>query len=166
SGTIQRLAMSLMLYTGQRRSDVVRMGPGDVQNGMIYVRQEKTDACLWIPLHSELQDELRLWEGGSQTYLSRSRDGSPYTVNGFYNVFKDWCASAELPVQCSPHGLRKAAGRRLAEAGCTPHQIAAILGHKTLAEVMRYTRSAEQKKMAQEAMDKFEKVSNTKTGSV
>ncbi|WP_143296016.1 tyrosine-type recombinase/integrase, partial [Acetobacter sp. DsW_059] len=69
---------------------------------------------------------------------------------------KDWCASAELPVQCSPHGLRKAAGRRLAEAGCTPHQIAAILGHKTLAEVMRYTRSAEQKKMAQEAMDKFE----------
>ncbi|WP_086555496.1 hypothetical protein [Acetobacter sp. DmW_043] len=38
SGTIQRLAMSLMLYTGQRRSDVVRMGPGDVQNGMIYVR--------------------------------------------------------------------------------------------------------------------------------
>ncbi|WP_244980659.1 tyrosine-type recombinase/integrase [Acetobacter thailandicus] len=81
-------------------------------------------------------------------------------MNGFYNVFKDWCASAELPVQCSPHGLRKAAGRRLAEAGCTPHQIAAILGHKTLAEVMRYTRSAEQKKMAQEAMDKFEKVSN------
>ena len=33
-------------------------------------------------------------------------------------------------------------------------------------QAMRYTRSAEQKKMAQEAMDKFEKVSNTKTGSV
>ncbi|WP_249204563.1 tyrosine-type recombinase/integrase [Acetobacter thailandicus] len=67
-------------------------------------------------------------------------------MNGFYNVFKDWCASAELPVQCSPHGLRKTAGRRLAEAGCTPHQIAAILGHKTLAEVMRYTRSLNRKK--------------------
>ncbi|MFT9019307.1 tyrosine-type recombinase/integrase [Acetobacter malorum] len=161
-GTPQRLALSLMLYTGQRRSDVVRMGPFDVHEGMIYVRQEKTNECLWIPIHTELHKELKLWHGKGQTYLSRTSDGKPYTANGFYNVFKDWCALARLPMRCSPHGLRKAAGRRLAEAGCTPHQIAAILGHKTLSETMRYTQSARQKTLAQQAIGKYNKLSSTK----
>jgi integrase len=40
--------------------------------------------------------------------------------------------------RCKTHGLRKAAARRLAEA----KQIQAITGHKTLAEVERYTRKA------------------------
>lgn len=161
-GTPQRLALSLMLYTGQRRSDVVRMGPFDVHEGMIYVRQEKTNECLWIPIHSELKKELELWHSKGQTYLCRTSDGKPYTANGFYNVFKDWCALARLPMRCSPHGLRKAAGRRLAEAGCTPHQIAAILGHKTLSETMRYTQSARQRILAEQAMGKYDKVSNQK----
>jgi hypothetical protein len=49
--------------------------------------------------------------------------------------------------------LRKAAARLLAKAGCTPHQIMAITGHKTLVEVGRYTRAAAQKKFAASAMD-------------
>ncbi|GBR37695.1 hypothetical protein AA101099_0837 [Neoasaia chiangmaiensis NBRC 101099] len=55
----------------------------------------------------------------------------------------------------SGHGLRKAAARRLAEAGCTTHQIAAITGHKTLSEVERYTRAVDQRKLAQEAMERM-----------
>ena len=49
-------------------------------------------------------------------------------------------------------GLRKAAARRLAEAGCTAHQIAAITGHRTLAEVQRYTQAADQGRLARDAM--------------
>ncbi|WP_249204564.1 site-specific integrase [Acetobacter thailandicus] len=82
SGTIQRLAMSLMLYTGQRRSDVVRMGPGDVQNGMIYVRQEKTDACLWIPLHSELQDVTQIMGGGQSNVFIQ--------IAGWQLIYFEW----------------------------------------------------------------------------
>jgi hypothetical protein len=51
-------------------------------------------------------------------------------------------------------GLRKAALTRLAEVGCTVHQIAAISGHKTLREVQRYTEKAEQAKLAREAMER------------
>jgi len=47
---------------------------------------------------------------------------------------------------CSAHGLRKAAARRLAEAGCTEHEIAAITGHASLREVQRYTKAADQKR--------------------
>jgi len=46
----------------------------------------------------------------------------------------------------------KAAARRLAEAGCTPHQIAAITGHKTLKEVTRYCAAADQEKLAEAAI--------------
>lgn len=52
------------------------------------------------------------------------------------------------------HGLRKAAARRLAEANCTVHEIAAITGHASLREVARYTKAADQKRLAISAMEK------------
>jgi integrase len=50
--------------------------------------------------------------------------------------------------------LRKAAARRLAEAGCTEREIAAITGHASLREVQRYTRAADQTRLALSAMAK------------
>jgi integrase len=67
-------------------------------------------------------------------------------------VFREWCNEADLPKRCSSHGLRKAACRRLAEAGCSEHEIAAISGHESLAEVRRYTRAASRARMAKSAM--------------
>jgi integrase len=52
----------------------------------------------------------------------------------------DGSASYAMPSGCpavSAHDLRKATDRRLAEIGCTEHQIAAILGHAAIAEVQR-----------------------------
>jgi integrase len=46
------------------------------------------------------------------------------------------------------------AARRLAESGATEKQIAAITGHKTLAEVQRYTRAADQESLARQAVEK------------
>jgi hypothetical protein len=40
------------------------------------------------------------------------------------------------------HGLRKVAARDLAEAGCSVHEIMSVTGHKSLAEVERYTKAA------------------------
>ncbi|WP_249110388.1 tyrosine-type recombinase/integrase [Neokomagataea anthophila] len=155
SGTRERLALALLLYTGQRRSDVVKMGPKAVAGKAIYVRQQKTGTELIIPIHQHLQDELDQWTPNvSGTFLATDR-GSPMSVNNFYNHFKDWCASAGLSPECSPHGLRKAAARRLAEAGCTTHQIASITGHRSLAEIARYTRAAEQMELAKSAMSRL-----------
>ena len=55
---------------------------------------------------------------------------------------------------CSAHGLRKAAARRLAEAGCTAHEIGAITGHISLSELVRYTRAADQRRLAEAALAK------------
>jgi hypothetical protein len=53
---------------------------------------------------------------------------------------RDAMTKADLPLDCKPHGLRKTLGRRLADAGCTAHEIMAMLGHTTLEEAERYTR--------------------------
>jgi len=149
-GTRARLAMALLLYTGQRRSDVVRMGRQHVRDGSVDVTQQKTGVSLTIQLHPELQKVLEAAPKGQLTYLT-TRDGKAFTAAGFGNWFRDCCTEAGLP-HCSAHGLRHAAGRRLAEAGCTPHQIAAVTGHRSLKEVERYTRAAEQRRLAQAAI--------------
>src|SRR5262249_49977514 len=45
-GTKPRLALALLLYTAQRRSDVVRMGRQHIKGGVLTMRQEKTGVTL------------------------------------------------------------------------------------------------------------------------
>jgi integrase len=58
------------------------------------------------------------------------------------------------------HGLRKTAAKTLVEVGCTAHEIMAVTGHKSLAEVERYTRAANQKRMASAAIHRLEQNRN------
>src|SRR5262249_48325849 len=53
-GSRARLAFALLLYTGQRRSDVVRMGRQHLSNNAICVRQVKTGREVWVPVHEAL----------------------------------------------------------------------------------------------------------------
>jgi integrase len=150
-GSKARLAFALLLYTAQRRSDVVRMGRQHVSNGLISVRQQKTAAALRIPLHPALQAVLDAAPSQHLTFLV-TKSGQPYSGNDFSEQFRVWCNEAKLPQECVAHGLRKAACRRLAEAGCSASEIMSISGHKTLKEVERYTKEAEQERMARNAM--------------
>lgn len=154
-GTKQRTAFALMLYTGQRRSDVHRMTWRDIDGDLIAVAQQKTGTKLKVPLHPELITALQAAKSNHVTILA-TEWGRSFTVDGFGGWMRDAITAAGLPLDVQPHGLRKAAGRRLAEAGCTPHQIMSILGHKTLAEAERYTREADQLRLAREAMRRLE----------
>jgi integrase len=144
-----RLAMALLLYSAQRRSDVVRMGWQHVSQGRIAVRQSKTDERLRIPIHPELARVLEAAPRKQMTFLVTDY-GKPFTPAGFGNWFGERCREAGL--RLNAHGLRKAAARRLVEAGCTVHEVMAITGHRTLSEVQRYTREVEQERMADAAV--------------
>ena len=88
--------------------------------------------------------------------------GKPFSPAGFTNWFRDVAREAGLPDGLSPHGLRKATCRRLAEAGCTPHEIMAFSGHRSLAEVTRYTVEAGRKGLAQPAVDRLDRIETRK----
>lgn len=152
-GTKQRQAMDLLLYTAQRSIEVRQMTWNHVQNGRVLVRQEKTGNLVDIPMHHQLRASLekRL---SNHLVLIVNNSNKPYSEKGFGNWFKKAVIKAGLP-HCSAHGLRKAAARRLAEAGCSAHEIMSITGHESLKEVERYTREASRRILANAAIDRI-----------
>jgi integrase len=151
-GSRARLALALLLYTGQRRGDVIRMGAQHIRNGALYVKQEKTGVELIIPLHTTLATIIAAARRDHLTFVT-TRFGGPFQGSAFSRWFREKCDEAGLP-HCTAHGLRKAAARRLAEAGCTAHEIGAITGHASLTELARYTKAADQRRLAELAMTK------------
>ena len=160
-GSRPRLAFALLLYTGQRRSDVVRMGHQHLSDNAICVRQVKTGREVWVPVHEALAPILA--EASANLTFLLTDQGKPYTAAGFGNWFRDQCREAGLR-GCSAHGLRKAAARRLAEAGCSTHEIAAITGHASLKEVARYTEAVDRRRLAASAMAKVRTLSDKLEG--
>lgn len=160
-GTRAHLALTLLLYTGQRRSDVVRIGRQHIRKGVLSVIQQKTGQDVHIPLHPDLSATLDALRRDNLTFLMTGQ-GKPFSPAGFTNWFRDMVREAGLPDGLSPHGLRKATCRRLAEAGCTAHEIMAISGHRSLAEVTRYTVAASRRDLAKRAIASLDK---TETGT-
>lgn len=170
-GSRGRTAFALALYTGQRVSDLARMKWADINEaeGTITVIQQKTkgqktDTELVIPCHPDLLEALASWR------RTIDRDKLPVDIGGHIitnqfgkpmkaGAYGEWMAGlfddATLPDRCVTHGLRKAAARRLAESGCSAHEIMSITGHKTLAEVERYCKAAKQLRLAHQAVAKM-----------
>jgi integrase len=157
-GSKPRLAFALLLYTAQRRSDVVKMGRQHIKDGVITVKQQKTGVTLAIPV-PELRAVLDATPSEHLTFLVTAT-GKPYGGNAFSEQFRNWCNAAGLPQRCKPHGLRKAACRRLAEAGCSANEIMAISGHTTMKEIVRYTVAADQARLARNAINRSRLGSN------
>ncbi|MDN6714411.1 MAG: tyrosine-type recombinase/integrase [Acetobacter sp.] len=150
-GSSARLAFELLLYTGQRSADVRVMGWQHTRNGKIDVKQSKTGARLLIPVHPSLAEVLNHVPAGQMTFLLTGQ-GKTFSAGGFGNYFRDCRRAAGLPEGLSAHGLRKAAARRLAEAGCSLPEIMAIGGWKTPKEATGYIRAASQEHMADKAI--------------
>lgn len=157
-----RLAMAIMLYLGQRRSDAIRLGRQHLRDGYLEFTQHKNRAraavSLKIKIHPKLHQIIEANGAGNLQFIV-TEFGKPFSDAGFGNRFRKWCDEASLP-QCSAHGLRKAAATRLAEAGCTDQEIKAITGHRTSKEVSRYTKAADQKRLGESAMAKLFKDEN------
>jgi integrase len=155
-GTMQRRAMELALYTGQRRADLVVMTKADLEGNAIRVVQSKTGARVTIPMHETLREQLLQ---GKQNHLSLLFTTEGKAFDGVYlgAWFKDAIGAAGLPDDCQLHGLRKTAARMLAEVGCSELEIMAITGHKTSRMVIKYTRDADQRTRADAAILKWER---------
>jgi integrase len=151
-GTQERLAFALAIYTGQRVSDLVRMGQQHVKGEWIAVRQQKTSARLMLKMHPDLMHIMTSVPRDNLTFLV-TEHGGPFSAAGLSNWFGKRCRAIGL-LNCTAHGLRKAACKRMAEAGCTVHEIAAVTGHKSLKEIERYTREVDQARLAGQALER------------
>lgn len=152
-GTMARLAFDLMLWTGQRIGDAQRMGPGSIKNKRLVVMQQKSQGRVTVrlPILEPLSASIIATPTKGDVFIT-TEAGKPFTEKGFSNKMRQWYDQAGLD-HCSAHGLRKAAARRFAEAGCSNQQIKAWTGHTTDTEVARYTAAASQQLMSDAAAE-------------
>lgn len=154
-----RRFLMLTLHTGQREGDVLRMSLRDIDSDLIRVTQQKTGKELWIPIHRDLKpviDECRV--SGAIALIPRG-NGKNFDANQFRAMWgremKKEALAAVRGGGLVPHGLCKNAHSRLAEVGCTPHEIQAITG-RSAEMVAYYSKGANQKRLAREAIRKSE----------
>lgn len=153
-GTKARLALDLLLYTGVRRGDVIRLGRQMEADGFLKFTEQKNKARKpkhrTLPILPPLRTSIDAVNSGHLTYLTAVQ-GKPYTHGGFGNWFKRRCVEAGLG-HCSAHGLRKGGATIAADRGATVHQLKAIYGWRTLKDAARYTEKADMDRLAKEAM--------------
>ncbi len=152
-GTQQRLVLEFALETVSRRGEVVMLGPQHVSNGRIRIARIHGSDDVDIPVTPELKAAIDAMPRAHLTFIVTAY-GQPRSKFGLGTDFAQWAKQAGLPDHCRLHGLKKAGMRRLAEDGDTTHELMAISGHKTLAEVERYTRGADKRKLADQGMAK------------
>lgn len=150
-GSKARLAFALYLYTGVRKSDVVRLGHHHIRGGWFkftaYKGRNRKPITVEIPLLPELQHVLEVTSCvGVRTFLV-TEHGKPFSAKGFGSKMRQWCDEAGLP-ECTSHGIRKAAAATAAENGATVNQLMAIFGWLTEQQAMLYTKNARRKKLA------------------
>lgn len=164
-GTRQRLAVDLLLFTGLRISDAIKIGRQHVKGGVLTIRTGKTGAQVSIPVFPELQRSIDATKTGTLTFLITER-GRPFASSySFGPWFRKACDDAGLP-HCTAHGLRKAGATIAANAGATVHELMAMFGwaRSSMAEV--YTKTADRTRLARSAAERIANasVSNPMTG--
>lgn len=147
-GTRERLALDVLLYTGLRRGDAVRLGKQHIRDGVIqFPATEKTGEPITIPLLEPLRLSIDATNPAGLALIETSQ-GRPWRKASFGNWFRDAARAAGCPG--AAHGLRKAGATRAAENGATTHQLMAIFGWRTIKQAETYTRAAATKRLAME----------------
>ncbi len=158
SGTKARLALALFLYTGVRISDAVRLGPQMERDGELCFTEEKNKhrkpKHREIPILPILRAELDANPSGHLAYIVSEWDRPYASSKAFGNRFKSWCKQAGIP-HCTAHGLRKAGATRAADNRATEHELMAIFDWDSPKQAALYTRKANRKRLAAEAMHKL-----------
>jgi len=152
-----RRAVVLAFHTGQRRGDLVRLTWGDYDGATIRLRQQKTGKALVLPVSAELRAEIDAWPRTAVTILT-DQNGNSWQPQRLTERLRHALGKICLPDHLGIHGLRKLRATMLAQAGCSPHEIAAWTGHKTLAMVAHYTEAVDQERLASAAVTRLQPV--------
>lgn len=155
-----RTFVALGLYTGQRSADILNMKLSDITGDMIAVKQSKTSKKLNIPLHRDLKPVIAECRARGFIYMVPGPKGDPLDTNRWRALWgreinRDVLKKIGNGRLVKPHGLRKSAVCRLAEAGCTDNEIASVTG-QSMPMVAHYKKLYDQEKVARRAVKKWE----------
>lgn len=153
-GTRERLALAILMYTGLRRGDVVKLGRQHVRDGVISLRTEKTNTPVHLPMLPALAEIIDKSPTGDLNFIA-TKSGRPIGADAFSAMFL--CACRAAGVDASPHGLRKVAATRAANAGATVAELEALFGWTGGQMASHYTKEADRARLARQAIAKLAK---------
>ena len=130
----------------------MRFGRQHVRNNVGTIKTEKTGTEVTLPILPVLASTLAAGPCGDLTFIV-GESGRPLTKELFGNLFRKACEAAGVPG--SAHGVRKIAATRAANAGATVAQLEAIFGWQGGNMASLYTRAADRRRLAMQAMHKL-----------
>ncbi|RHZ92844.1 site-specific integrase [Cereibacter sphaeroides] len=154
-GTTAHLWLTLQMFTACRIDDARKLGRGNEMEraGALWLEWQpgkRGSAPVSMPMLPQLIVAARAQKVQGVTYLLTDY-GKPFsTAESLRNRVRKWCAAAGIEGKSS-HGIRKAAGELLAEAGCSQHQIMAIMAHTQAKTSEIYTKGAQRRVLAADA---------------
>lgn len=153
-GTRARVWLDVLLYTGLRRGDAVRLGRQHVRDGVATLRTEKSQGqiTVTIPILPVLAATLAAGPTGELAFICGA-NATPFTKESFGNVFSEACRAAG--VRKSAHGVRKIGATRAAENGATVSELEAIFGWEGGRMASLYTRAADRARLSKGAIGKL-----------
>ena len=166
-----QLAMVLARDTGQRQGDLLRLTWAAYDGSYIRVTQSKTGAKVEVPVTQELKallDAVKRARAGmaveATTILTRA-DGRSWKVDNFRHKWRETTLIAELDGKRF-QDLRGTTVTALADAGCTPIQIASITGHsiRSVESILEHY-VARTRTQANAAIHMLENAKRTKTAN-
>lgn len=144
-GTRQRVALEVLLNTGLRRGDAVRLGKQHIRDGVATIKAEKTGVTLYLPILPALAEAIEAGPVGDLAFITSER-GTPVSKESFGNWFRRACNMAG--VKASAHGVRKLAASTVAEGGGSEKELQALFGWVSNAQSQLYTREADNRRLA------------------
>ena len=155
-GTTAHLWLTLQAFTACRIGDAVWIGRSQEKdiNGDLWLDfqpRKKGSAFVSMPMLPPLVEATRAATVVGASYIL-TEHGRPFkSVDGLGNRIREWCNTAGL-VSRSSHGVRKATGELMAEAGSSQYQIMAVMAHTEAKTSEVYTKGAERRVLASASM--------------
>jgi integrase len=152
------LAISLMMFTGFRVSDLAVIGPPHRQRDFFKLRlfknRNRTPVDIEIAIHPLLEGVLNMHPLMGMTYMITEQN-KPYSIKGLGNRIAAWFEQAGLP-HLTAHSVRKGLATDQAHNEATDSMLEAMFGWKDGKTSKIYTRNAERSRLARQAVAKIE----------
>jgi integrase len=148
-GTRQRLALELLLQTGLRIGDAVRVGPSDVVAGVMRLATEKTGERVSLAISEALAEAIEAGPVGTSTFITGPSGGAITKHTGGLWI-STWAKEAGV-IGKSAHGLRKAAAIEMAHAGWTERELESFFGWRGGGMASLYTQAADRERLSLQA---------------
>lgn len=152
------LALTILMYTGVRVSDLALMGAqhrrGDVITLRVFKNRNRNPITLELPVHPILDAVLKLHPAKTMTYVTTEHD-KPFSIKGLGNRISDWFTQAGLP-HLTAHSVRKGLATNIAENEATDLMLEGMFGWKDSKTSKIYTRNAQRSKLARQAVSKID----------